>query len=64
MAKRTDRRVSPETKRKISDGLKRYYKSVSAQRKQERSAKQSVAMIRYWSGIPKVNNNNDIVTNS
>ena len=58
MKKRKDRNVCAETMRKISEGLKRYYHTLSEQRKQERNAKQSVAMKRYWETIPKANNNN------
>lgn len=53
MKKRIDRSVSLEIRRKISEGLKRYYRTQSEQKKQERNAKQSVAMKRYWEGIPK-----------
>jgi hypothetical protein len=57
MKKRIDRSVSLEIRRKISEGLKRYYRTQSEQKKQERNAKQSVAMKRYWDSIPKANNN-------
>lgn len=53
MKMRIDRSVSLETRRKISEGLKRFYRSQSEQKKQERNAKQSVAMKRYWETIPK-----------
>jgi len=54
---RIDRSVSSEIRHKISEGLKRYYRTQSEQKKQERNAKQSVAMKRYWESIPKTNNN-------
>ena len=60
MKMRTDRSVCAETRRKISEGLKRYYRSLSEQKKQERNAKQSASMKRYWEGIPKSNNNDSI----
>lgn len=63
MKKRIDRSVSLEIRRKISEGLKRYYRSQSEQKKQERNAKQSVAMKRYWEGIPKANNNDSVTNN-
>ena len=53
MKMRIDRSGSLETRRKISEGLKRFYRSQSEQKKQERNAKQSVAMKRYWETIPK-----------
>ena len=56
---RIDRSVSLETRRKMSEGLKRFYRSQSEQKKQERNAKQSVAMKRYWETIPKANNNSE-----
>ena len=62
MKKRTDRSVCAETRRKISEGLKRYYHTLSEQRKQERNAKQSVAMKRYWESIPKANNNDSEIS--
>lgn len=63
MKKRIDRSVCADTRRKISEGLKRYYHTLSEQRKQERNAKQSVAMKRYWEGIPKANNNDSVTNN-
>lgn len=60
MKKRTDRNVCAETRRKISEGLKRYYRSLSEQKKQERNAKQSASMKRYWESIPKTNNNDSV----
>ncbi len=63
MRMRIDRSVSLETRRKISAGLKRFYRTLSEQRKQERNAKQSVAMKRYWESIPKANNNDPEANN-
>lgn len=63
MKKRIDRSVSLEIRRKISEGLKRYYRTQSEQKKQERNARQSVAMKRYWEGIPKASNNDPEANN-
>ena len=63
MKKRIDRSVSLEIRHKISEGLKRYYRTQSEQKKQERNAKQSVAMKRYWEKIPKASNNDSVTNN-
>ena len=63
MKKRLDRSVSLEIRRKISEGLKRFYRTLSEQRKQERNAKQSIAMKRYWEKIPKASNNDSVTNN-
>lgn len=63
MKMRIDRSVSLEIRHKISEGLKRYYRTQSEQKKQERNAKQSVAMKRYWEKIPKASNNDSMTNN-
>lgn len=57
MAKRIDRSVSTETRRRISEGLKRFYRREKADVLQERYTKHGEKMRRYWATIPTTNNN-------
>ena len=52
MAKRYYRELSDETKKKISDGMKKYHQSMNYDDKQKLAQKQSQSMQRYWQSIP------------
>lgn len=52
MTKRIDRSVPLDVRKKISEGMKRYYHSQSHESREKRALAQSRRMIEYWSRIP------------
>ena len=46
------RELNDDVKKKISDSLKNYHKSMTYDDKQRVNNKRSSSMLRYWAGIP------------
>ena len=46
------RELNDDVKKKISDSMKNYHKSMTYDDKQRVNNKRSSSMLRYWAGIP------------
>jgi hypothetical protein len=57
--KRMYRELNDDVKKKISDSMKNYHKSMNYDDKQRVNNKRSSSMLRYWAGIPSKKEENE-----
>lgn len=57
--KRMYRELNDDVKKKISDSMKNYHKSMNYDDKQRVNNKRSSSMLRYWAGIPSKKKENE-----
>ena len=53
------RELNDDVKKKISDSMKNYHKSMTYDDKQRVNNKRSSSMLRYWAGIPHKKEENE-----